>query len=83
VKATVENTGTVAAENVDWNIKLDSGAFVGSETTGTIEILPDGEITEISSKFILGFGATNITVTACSTQNPNSDTALLFLVLGI
>jgi hypothetical protein len=84
VKTLIKNDGGVAANNVDWSITLTGGAFIGKETTGQIVSLGPGEEQTISSKFILGFGATVITV---SVSNPDSTdlktqsgTLLLFLI---
>jgi hypothetical protein len=84
VKTLIKNNGGVAANNVDWSITLTGGAFIGKETTGQIVSLAPGEEQTISSKVILGFGATVITV---SVSNPDSTdlrtqtaTLLLFLI---
>jgi hypothetical protein len=84
VKALIKNNGGVTASNVEWSITLSGGAFIGKETTGQIESLAPSEGQTVSSKLILGFGATVITV---STSIPESTdtrtqtgTILLFLV---
>jgi hypothetical protein len=48
---------------VNWNIKLEGGAFIGKETSGTDNIVSDEDLI-INSNFILGFGSTTITVEA-------------------
>jgi hypothetical protein len=63
VAATLSNIGEIDATNVNWNIKLDGGAFIGKDKSGTDNIL-SGEDLIINSNFILGFGSTTITVEA-------------------
>ncbi|MBN1860203.1 MAG: hypothetical protein JW840_01945 [Candidatus Thermoplasmatota archaeon] len=62
VTSLVKNNGGVPASNVEWSITLTGGAFIGKETTGQITSLAPGEQQTISSKIILGFGATVVTV---------------------
>lgn len=63
INAKIENEGAVAATGVQWSISLVGGAFIGKETSGTDDIPALGEITA-TSKLIIGFGATVVTVTA-------------------
>ncbi len=67
VSAPISNTGSMDATEVNWSIKLDGGAFIGKETTGTDDIPAGGEIT-VTSKLILGLGSTTVTVTAESAE---------------
>jgi hypothetical protein len=83
ISAVVKNTGDAEATDVDWSIILDGGAFIGGETTDTIASLPPGESAEIESGFILGLGATTITVTAGSSTKTATGTVLLFFILGV
>ena len=63
VSALISNTGSMDATDVEWSITLEGGAFIGKETTGTETITAGGEVT-VSSKLIIGLGATTVTVTA-------------------
>jgi hypothetical protein len=64
VKTLIKNVGGLPANNVDWTITLTGGAFIGKEATGTIESIAPGASETVSSKLILGFGATVVKVTA-------------------
>lgn len=72
VKTSIKNVGTLTATNIDWSITLTGGAFIGKETTGNIPSLAAGASQAISSKLILGFGKTVVTVTATGAES--SDT---------
>ena len=63
VSAPIKNIGIADAPSVEWSITLDGGVFIGKETTGTETISSGGEIT-VTSKIILGWGATKVFVTA-------------------
>jgi hypothetical protein len=81
VKTSIKNTGTVAATNVSWSIKLDGGLILlGKQTTGTIPTIAAGGEVGISSKLILGFGATVITVTAGTASKTQDAKVLLFFI---
>jgi hypothetical protein len=69
VKSKIKNTGSLDATDVNWKITLDGGAFIGKETTGVKSIGAEEEVT-IKSKFILGFGPTQISVQAWITDGP-------------
>ncbi len=64
VSAEIKNTGTVDAAGVQWSIKLEGGAFIGKETEGGPLTIPASGSETVTSKFILGFGKTNVVVTA-------------------
>ncbi len=83
VSATVSNTGTAPAENVDWTIDLSGPVFVGSHTEGTIDSLPAGESTEISTGLLLGIGPTDIAVNAGGVSKAASGFVLGPFVLGL
>ncbi|MCX6662099.1 MAG: PKD domain-containing protein [Euryarchaeota archaeon] len=81
VKTSIKNTGGAAATAVDWSIKLDGGIILlGKESTGTIATIAAGGEVAISSKLILGFGATVITVTAGTASATQNAKVLLFLI---
>ncbi|MBN1861485.1 MAG: PKD domain-containing protein, partial [Candidatus Thermoplasmatota archaeon] len=80
VTASVKNAGGVAATNVTYTITLSGGAFIGKDTAGTIAILDPGVGQVVKSKFILGFGATTITVTAGSSMKTADGKVLLFFI---
>lgn len=65
IKVTLKNTGELDAMGIQWNIKLDGGfILLGAESSGSLLGIPVNGYATISSDFILGFGDTNITVTA-------------------
>jgi len=64
LNAIIKNTGSVDATNVTWKIKFSGSIFIGKETTGTIPKITAGREEAITSGFILGLGATVITVNA-------------------
>jgi hypothetical protein len=85
VKAVITNNGGSAASNIDWSITLTGGLmFLGKETTGSILTLDPGASREISSKAIIGFGKTLVTVTATvpegSATAEQNATVLLFFI---
>lgn len=84
VKTVIKNTGATDVMTVCWNITLTGGAFIGKKTNGTCVTIPAGGERSITSKLILGFGKTNITVTASyqygSTTKSQNATILLFYI---
>lgn len=83
ISAVITNTGTAEATNVNWNIRCSGNLFLGAETSGTIDRIPVGESVTIKSDFILGIGATDISVSAGSATESASGTVLLFFILGV
>lgn len=84
VKTAIKNTGTIDINNVQWNITLTGGVFIGQKTGGTLLSITAGGERTINSKVILGFGKTVITVTASnpysSTSKSQNATILLFFI---
>jgi hypothetical protein len=76
--AIINNIGTGAATNVEWNITL-SGGFIllGKVTTGApIASIAAASSSTVTSKFILGFGKPTITVHAkCAEGSQDTKTA--------
>ncbi len=65
VSAVIKNNGSADATGVDWSITFDGGLILmGKEISGRIILIPAGEEVIVSSKLILGFGKTMITVSA-------------------
>jgi hypothetical protein len=83
VKASVKNIGEAAATNVVWTIDLDGKlVFLGKSSTDTIAtIAPAGE-EAIKSAFILGFGKTNIVVSASCDEGVTAELTKTAFVLG-
>jgi photosystem II stability/assembly factor-like uncharacterized protein len=81
LKATIRNNGGVDAKNINWNINLDGGAFIGKISTGTISSIPAGGSFEISSDLIIGLGSTTITVEATGDQGESDTRVQTGLVL--
>jgi len=81
VKAVIENNGAVAATNVSWDIDLAGGLIIlGKASSGTIPTIAAGGTATITSKMIIGFGKTVITVTAdTATKSQNATVLLVFI----
>jgi len=81
VKAVIENNGAVAATNVSWGIDLAGGLIIlGKASSGTIPTIAAGGTATITSKMIVGFGKTVITVTAdTATKSQNATVLLVFI----
>ncbi len=83
VSATIKNVGTTNLTNISWNIALDGKlVFIGKNKTGTIDSLAAGESKTLKD-FVLGFGKTNILVTAGSTTQNATATVIFFFVIGV
>lgn len=83
ISAEIKNTGTAPATNLDWSISCDGGVFVGAEKSGVISNLGPGQTETISTGLVLGFGKTDVTISAGSITREASGTVLLFFVLGL
>ncbi len=83
IKSYVKNTGAGPATNVTWTMTLDGNrVFLGKLSTGTIAtIAPAGKET-LKSRFILGFGKTNITVFATCNEGVTAEASASGFVLG-
>jgi serine protease AprX len=86
IKTVIKNTGAIDIMNVQWNITLTGGAFIGKKTSGSLLNIPPGGERSITSDFILGLGKTLITVTASNpyslvTSSQNATILLFFIKL--
>lgn len=82
IKSSVKNTGEGVATNVVWTIALDGKlVFLGKSSTGTIATLAETE-QAIKAGFILGFGKTNIVVSATCDEGITAEATASGLVLG-
>ena len=82
VKAVIQNNAVVAATNVSWGIDLAGGIILlGKTSSGTIPTIAAGGTATITSKMILGFGKTVITVTADTASKTQDATVLLFYII--
>jgi len=83
VKAVVKNIGAGDATNVDWTITLDGKlVFLGKSSTGSVATIASGAETSIKAKFILGFGKTNIVVSATCDEGVTAELTKSAFVLG-
>lgn len=82
VNALIKNLGDIETSEVNWNIKLKGGAWIGGNSSGSIPLLKGKDQQEISSNFIIGFGNTIVTITASSTEDSHSEirTGSIFLI---
>ena len=80
--ATVSNTGTVVAENVEWSIAFSGLVFLGN-TAGTIVVLEPGDTATISTGLVFGVGPSTITITVGGASQSYNGMVLGPLVLGL
>ena len=84
VKATIENTGTADATDVEWNLNVDAPLLlIGGEANGTISSLPVGGSETVKSGFLFGIGQATITITADDAGATKSGFILGPLVLNV
>jgi hypothetical protein len=83
IKSSVKNTGEGTATNVDWTIALDGKlVFVGKSSTGNFATIAPAGNEAIKAGFILGFGKTNIVVSATCDEGVSAETTASGFVLG-
>ena len=81
VKAVIKNNAAVAATNVSWGIDLAGGIILlGKTSSGTIPTIAANGTATITSKMIVGFGKTVITVTAGTASKTQDATILLVFI---
>jgi hypothetical protein len=82
IKAEIKNTGGVDATGVSWKIELTGGLILlGKSKTGTVDVAAG--TTQTVKDFVIGFGATTITVTANAATKTATGTVILFFVTGV
>jgi hypothetical protein len=83
VKTSVKNTGEGAATNINWTMTLDGKlVFLGKSSTGIIANLAAAGEEPIKASFILGFGKTNIVVSATCNEGKTAEKTASAFVLG-
>jgi len=86
IKVVIKNISPGDIEQVKWSIKLIGGAFIGKDTSGTLTSILAGNQSTVSSKLILGFGKTTISVSAScidasATKDQNATILLFFIII--
>jgi hypothetical protein len=82
VHSTIMNVGTAPAQNINWSINISRDKlFLGGISTGVIPSIDPGASAVIKSRFILGFGSHNITITA-DTRTKTAVATLFFCFVG-
>jgi len=71
VSAEIKNPGYDAISNVNWNITLHSGVFLGKKTSGVNLTIPANSSVSIQSGLIFGLGSTSIRVEAWVPDGPS------------
>jgi hypothetical protein len=83
LKSSVKNTGDGDATNVVWNITLDGKlVFLGKASTGTFTTLATSAEEPIKASFILGFGKTNIVISASCDEGKTAEVTKTAFILG-
>jgi hypothetical protein len=83
ITAEIKNSGTADANNIGWSISFNSGTFFGGDNSGTINTLAAGQTVQIKSKFLIGFGNTEITINVGGTTETKSAKVLLCFITGL
>jgi aminopeptidase YwaD len=79
----IQNTGDANASNIIWTIHLDGSLIIlGKTTTASITTLQPDATETIQSKFIFGFGKTNIIVSATCDEGANAEVTKPIFLLG-
>ena len=80
-RVVIRNVGDAEAVNISWNIYLEEGFHIKSESSGVIDSIAAGKRAVIRNPFLFGFGLPVVTVEVDSEKlkmNDESTTALLF-----
>jgi hypothetical protein len=82
ITATIKNGGTGPLNGVAWTITLDGKLiFVGKTKSGTVDIPAGGQAA--AKDLVIGFGKTNIAVSAAGTEATATGMVILFFVIGV
>lgn len=85
IKATIKNTGTADATNIQWSINLEGGfILLGQSKAGAEPKIPVNESIDVKIPFVLGLGKTTIRIAASCTEGittNKSQNATVFLIL--
>jgi hypothetical protein len=83
ITTVIKNIGSVDANNIDWSISFDGGTFFGGDNSGTIDTLAVGQTVQIKSKFLIGFGNTEITINVGGITQTKSAKVILCFITGL
>jgi hypothetical protein len=83
ITTVIKNIGSVDANNIDWSISFDGGTFFGGDNSGTIDALAVGQTVQIKSKFLIGFGNTEITINVGGITQTKSAKVILCFITGL
>jgi hypothetical protein len=85
ITVTINNTGTIDATNISWEIVFEGGFVIPAQKTGTIPIIPMGEQSKIQM-VVLGLGKKTVTVSLTADDGIAAEktaNGFLFLVFFI
>ena len=83
ITTVIKNIGSADANNIDWSISFDGGTFFGGDNSGTIDTLAVGQTVQIKSKFLIGFGNTEITINVGGITQTKSAKVILCFITGL
>jgi len=83
ITTVIKNIGSVDANNIDWSISFNGGTFFGGDNSGTIDTLAVGQTVQIKSKFLIGFGNTEITINVGGITQTKSAKVILCFITGL